>query len=371
MPLTGAALVSLVESAHLQVSCGVELLTEQDVLIEDISADLQPAGSMVERKVGTLLPARCRLRLSRELQWGWQRVRPYISITDMQTGVTDRWNLGVFVLASPSRRAAEVPATFDVDGFDKIHTLNAPYGSSFQLAAGTGVLGAVSSLLTAAGETRVAIDQSAVAVTLPTARVWPLDQGTTRLKVINDLLGLVGYVPLWSDRDGVLRSAPDVPRAQIGPMWAYSADSVQTSTVSVDREVSADLFAAPNRWVFVSDDPAAGTFPAEGAGIYTVTNQSDGPASVDARRRTITQVVRLKAASQAALVVQGDQIVAAAKRVAQQLSMKAGPNPAHWDRDVVTVADAQLGLSGARFEVLSWRFPLDGADMDLELRAVA
>jgi hypothetical protein len=38
---------------------------------------------------------------------------------------------------------------------------------------------------------------------------------------------------------------------------------------------------------------------------------------------------------------------------------------------VVTVADAQLGLLAARFEVLSWRFPLDGADMDLELRAVA
>lgn len=370
MPLSGAALVAVVESAHLQVSCGVELLTEQDVVIDDISADLVPAGSMVERKVGTLLPARCRLRLSRELQWGWQRVRPYLVITNMVGGVSDRWNMGVFVLSTPARRAAEVPATFDVDGYDKLHVLTAPYGSSFQLPAGTGVLSAVSALLVAAGETRVVIDQSAVAVTLPTARVWPLDQRTTRLGIVNDLLATVGYVPLWSDRDGVVRSGPDVARSTQGAMWAYNADAVGSSTVGVDREASADLFAAPNRWVFIADDPAAGSFPAEGAGMYTVTNLSDGPASVDARRRTITEVVRLKAATQSALVVQGDQIVAAAKRVAQRLSMKVGPNPAHWDRDVVTVTDAQLGLSGARFEVLSWRFPLDAGDMDLELQAV-
>jgi len=189
------------------------------------------------------------------------------------------------------------------------------------------------------------------------------------LGIINDLLEAIGYRSLWVGPDGYYRSEPYVAPADRGAEWTYSADSA-TTTVAEDRTSSADYFDTANRWIFVRDDPAASTFPTEGDGIYTVTNQSDGPTSIDQRGRTIPTVVPLDAASQPALVSQGDRIVATSKRLDRRLSLSVGVNPLHSHFDVVTIIDAQLGLSGAKYVVTDWSMPLTGEDTQLDLKAV-
>ena len=149
-------------------------------------------------------------------------------------------------------------------------------------------------------------------------------------------------------------------------MWAYSADSA-TTTVGETRTQTADYWGVPNRWVFVRNGTT--TVPTEGAGVYTVENVTDGETSQTGRGRVINRVEFLDAVDQAALEAQGDEIVAADRRVVSTISMQVAPNPEHWHDDRVTYVDAALGVSGG-YRVVEWRLPFDGTDMSLELEAV-
>ena len=153
--------------------------------------------------------------------------------------------------------------------------LDSPYGSTYSAAAGSVPLTLIAALLTAAGETN-AISQAGIALTLPAAKTWPIDQDNTTLLIINELLAAIGYGPLWCDREGRFRSDPIVVMASKSAMWAYDADDEFTTTVGMDRSVEADFFNTPNRWVFIRDD-AGESVGAEGSGIYTVSNTSTGP----------------------------------------------------------------------------------------------
>lgn len=396
--LTAAQVTALIEAENLEVTAGLELYDADETFIEDISDDL--VGGTVDRGNYRTIHGTCRLLISRELQWGSQRVKPYLILTASEQ-IDDTWNsgtwndgnwnggtqlrarfdLGVFLLSTPERRAGETPATFDVDGYDKLEILAHPHGTSYEAAEGDAYLTLVEDLITGAGESKILLDQTAAATTLPTTRVWPLldrsseGQGQegggspTTLNIVNDLLAAVGYRALWVDQDGYYRSEPYQAPADRGAEWTYSADS-DTTTVAEDRMAGADYFATPNRWVFVNDDPAATTFPTEGDGIYTTLNQSDGPTSIDERGRTITRVVPLAAASQTDLVTQGDAIVATDKRLDQRLTLSVSPNPLHLHFDVVAVTDAQLGLTAKKYLVTDWSLPLDGGDQSLEMKAV-
>jgi len=359
--------VDLIEAPVVQVGAGLDLLDSSGVWVADISADLTAAGSVITRNMANKIHGTAKLTISRELAWGKDRVRPWVELSaDGQT--TTRWNMGVYLMTTPQRNAGETPPTFSVDGYDLLTVLDTPYGATFSAAAGTVPLTLIATMLSTAGIVN-AIDLTAIASTLPAGSpmVYPIAQENTTLKIINDLLGRVGYGPLWIDRDGRARSAPLVARSSVSPMWAYSTSSPTTS-VGEQRTGTADFFAAANRWVFIRDDPGLAA-PSEGAGIYTVVNSTDGPTSVDGRGRTITKVVKLQAVTHAALVTQGDQVVEADKRLASAVAVNVGPNPGHWHDDTVTFDDPDLGVSGL-FAVTEWRFDLGGADMGLQLEAI-
>lgn len=357
------SVVTLIEAPAVQVSYGLDLLDSSGVFVADITTDLVGDGSTVARRADNTIHGTCQLVITRQLLWGSARVRPWVEVSaDGET--TTRWNLGVYSLMTPARNAGEVPETFAVDGYDLLAHLDTPYGATFAAAVGAVPLTLIATMLTAAGITN-AIDQTAIGSVLATAMVWPLDEKNTTLAIINELLAVVGYSPLWLDRDGRARSRP---LAAADPtVWAYSADSA-TTTVGESRTLTADFWGVPNRWVFVRNGTSA--VPSEGAGIYTVNNTNDGASSQSGRGRIIVKPVWLDAVSQDALVAQGDAIVAADKRVVSAVSFATTPNPEHWHNDRVTFTDAALSLVAAPFRLVGWSLPLSGGDMTLELESV-
>jgi hypothetical protein len=78
--------------------------------------------------------------------------------------------------------------------------------TSYALPAGAVVTDAVRSVIAATGETAVAVTDSPE--TLRTATVWEV--GTTRLRIVNDLLAAINYFSLRPDRWGRFTAAPYV-----------------------------------------------------------------------------------------------------------------------------------------------------------------
>jgi len=342
-------------SKGLKVTAGLDLLDSDNTFIEEFGDNFQPKGSSVRRSTIMTLNGTAKLNVTKPVNWENQRLRPHITLEDLETSTTQKWNLGVYLPEVPKRTAAQTPQLYTVGCYDVLSVLNVPYGKSHTVTAGTSYVTAATALLDASGEP-YSMDQVYASVTLAEDRTWPIDQQNTTLKIINDLINPLGYINLYSDRDGRL-TARNWGSPGHSPLVAtYDTTS---SSISFLRE-KVDLFNVPNKWVFIRDDPELST-PSEGAGIYTTVNQSDGVSSIDSRHRTITKVERIDASSQSALVALGDQIVDEDMRPIQKLIMTTAPNPDHWHDSVFAVNAPELGLTGTeRFVQISWNMPLDG-----------
>lgn len=364
--LTAAEVQEIVKADNVEVDFGCELLNHTDRVIEDISDDL--AGGWVERGNYRTIHNTCELLISRELDWGAQRVKPYMTLA--AGGRRFRADLGVYLMGVPEREAGEDPQTFRVSGYDKLLALDTPMGMTYQATAGQTYLSRVESVVNGAFHPLSdppLVDGHSAAKTLPTTRQWPIDPDVTHLRIANDLLAAVGYQALWADWNGRFRCSRYIALADRASEWTYDADNEQTTTVGEERVGASDFTDTPNKWIFIRDDPERPI--AANDGIYVVNNVSDGPTSQDARKRAITRVVRLDAADQASLVAQGDRMVVEGKQVARYVEAEVSPNPLHWHFDCVTYRDAEIGADG-RWLVTNWTLPLDGGDMRLKLRAI-
>lgn len=391
--LTAADVAAVIEGDELHVTAGLELLDGDGDLIADISDDL--VGGEIECGNYRTIHRTCRLTVARRLVWASQRVRPYLTLSDAavrsrllaETGdtlltesggdllteaaaaatVEARFNLGVYLLDTPAENLEDVDV-FEVEGYDLLDVLNQPHGASYRIAAGTAYLTAVSDLITDAGETAPTVDPAEAATTAPSDRVWPLDESTTTLQIINDLLAAVNYRALWVDWDGRFRCTPYASPSTTAAEWTYNADSASTSIVGETRTRERDFYATPNRWVGVRNDPTD-SLPVDGDGRYETVNQSDGDTSIDARGRTITRTLFLDAADQDSLVAQVDAAKEEDMRVNVHRMFTTGPNPLHWHFDVCELVDAAAGPTVNAVWV-SWLLPLDGGDMTHETREV-
>jgi hypothetical protein len=374
--------VPLVEAVNLTVLPGLELLDSEDRVVDDITDHL--VGGVVERGNYRTIHGTCRLSIDRRLDWGADRVRPYVTLTD---GVrAERHNLGVYLLTTPSRVAGTRPQTWDVEGYDKLEVLNHPPGRTFVATAGESALGLIrdtirlatstDSLWGEGGDPKVAIAGLGSDVLVPSHRIWMVgarDGGdeagdVTWLRIVNELLAMIGYRGVWVDRNGWFRSAPYVSPVDQAPMWTYDTSSAAT-TVGPERSEEADFFRTPNRWEVVRDDPSLLLLPSDGDGIVVLDNVDQGPTSQQARRRIISRTVHVQASSQQALEARARQLRDTDSHVHRYLELMVGPNPNHFHFDVVRVIDPELDANG-RWAVQSWSLPLDGGWMRLRARAV-
>lgn len=357
--LTAAAVTALIRDApSVVVSAGCELVAMDLTVVDDVT-DALVSGSITRESYATLHGS-ARLGLEVALDWGSAIVRPYMVLTAGTT--TARFNLGAYYTSVQGFDAADDPVVYDVECLDILDGLNSPVGETFAVDVGVSYLATVEDILRAQGYTVFLIDQARADAVLPSARVWPMDENTTWLTVVNDLLGSIGYAGVWSDWDGRLRVQPYVSPSDRPAEWAHDAD-VATSMLTPQRRTESDNYRAPNRWVFYRSNGLDGPTPVEGNGIFTVVNQSNGPTSVDARGgRVISKPVPLDVADHAALVAASRVTVDADMRRKTTYRLGTAPNPLHWHFDRLSVNDPALGPPA---EVLAstWTLPLDGADM--------
>lgn len=360
--MTADTVTGLLRDANaVTVTNGCELIDRNLELVEDISAEF--AGGSVSRNSYATLHGTASLQMIRELDWGSAIVRPYLVLSD---GVTSaRFNLGAYFTSVPKRDVDQQPPTYEVAGVDILHGLAGKAGESYAVEAGVAYLDAVEQVLRDQGYTRFVLDPAATGTVLPSARVWPLDDRTTWLGIVNDLLAAIGYGGVWSDWDGQLRCEPYQPPADRPPEWLYDAD-VATSMLGPARRVERDFFDAPNRWVFVRNNNVDDVTPVEGNGVYTYVNEAAGDTSVAARERVISKVEFVDAADQASLETRAWVTIDADMRIPQKVALTTFPNPLHWHFDRLALDDPGVVDRWADILGTQWTLPLDGGDQSHE-----
>lgn len=353
-------------TGNVTVVAGLELLDDENRFVEDISDDLIAAGSSVTHHGRATVHRDCHLMLMRQLAWGRDRVRPYVVL--LSSAAVARFNLGVFVLVTPESKRGEVPATYDVTGYDLLQPLLDPIGDTWVAAAGTTYVQAIRDLLDAAGMgVPLLIDGTRQDTELEGPMVWALtdSDAATWLRAINDLLAAIGYFALHVDENGSYRSEPYALPGVRPVEHTFDTSDKKTDIVAPDRTVTEDVWVAPNRWVFVRRGMT--TQPVEGDGLYTVDNLTTGASSQESIGRVRTRTVYLDAADQDALVAQGDQIVAADMSTTRSITLNVDPFPIFGHLDIVRIIDAGLD---ERAEVVEASIELDGSRAQWVLEVV-
>lgn len=354
--LTYNEVINLIVSPSIELSAGLEIVDPITlVATSDVSDKL--IGGNTRRDHYATLHGSCILYLTEQFNFTGDLFRPYVTIKDMETGVSARFNQGAYYLTNPSTPIHG--GAVSADGFDVLLALHDPVGDSFHLHAGDNYVTSVQDILASRG---MVATIEPTAKTLSETRLWLMDDNVTWLDICNELLVAAGYRALWSDEHGALHSDLYMPPIDRSTEWTYIA-TTNSTIVAVERFLTSDTFQAPNRWVFVRDNPSGGS-TSIGAGVYEYENVSSGPTSSSSVGRVITKVVRLEAASQADLVKQGEAVIERDSDPDAILDLRTGPNPLHWHADVLRYVDNDNLSIPRKYSARSWSLELTTGKME-------
>lgn len=363
--LTADQVTRLLVEADTVWSAGLELITSSgpvdisDDLVGgsvtwDATADTSDAAGVVYRS--------CQLQITTALAWGRDKLQVFVTGTDPATSVSARFNLGVFLFATPRQAAGETPVTYDVTGEDLLQQFVGAIDDAVTFAAGSNCLGNATAVILQRDPTATVVVTGTSTTILDDDAVYLLAESDTPtwLRIINDQLQRAGYQRVWVDETGHYQLQPLADPTTRAAEWTFDADDPDVTLVGGTRTLTEDAWSAYNAWKFIASGL---TFPPEeGNGQYTPPdNTSDGPTSITAIGRRNQHTVFLQAADQDALVAQGDAIVAQDKQLTATIEITTYPFPLVGHNDVVSYIDTALGGTRKLFAT-RWTFDLGFAD---------
>ncbi|QEP08729.1 hypothetical protein [Glutamicibacter sp. ZJUTW] len=301
-------------SGHRQESWRVNLLNNNDVLLTQL---VGVVGGEFTFNVNAAIRGSGSIEYSgTPLDWNQHRVQP-IYRTEAG-GAAVEWPLGVFLVATPSSEYKDGDRTVSLEMYDKTKILEDDLiPASYQVAKGSNVITAVRAVLALSGQTRTAFEESTQ--TLATAMVWPA--GTSRLRIINDLLESVNYFSIWVDGDGVFRTSPYLSPADRGMSWEFEDN--EKSIYSPEFTHDFDTFDVPNRVIVTGQSDGDTAAP-----VAVAEDNGTGPFSIATRGRVISRYEEgQEASSQATLQAIAERLLQTGQQVGSTFSIQHAPIP--------------------------------------------
>ncbi len=217
--------------------------------------------------------------VGQDVDWLNDRIRPVITIA----GLPEQ-PLGVFLVAKDPGTFTGTGRTWTLQLVDKTSILEQDQvESTYTAPAGTVITAEVAALIASTGEINVAITPSTA--TLPSAIVW--EPGTTKLRIVNDLLAAANYLSLYADFTGQLRAEPWTRPAARPIAWEFLDG--EKSIYSPDFTQDVDRFGIPNKVTVVGQ--SSGSVPAL-TSVPATNEDPVSPYSYPRRGRWISKVER-------------------------------------------------------------------------------
>lgn len=254
-------------------------------------------------------------------------------------GTGDEYPLGLFLWGDDSATVWTWGSPRSGSLVDQMQVLNDPLEVSIGYGVGQNIHAALVEQVEAAGfdSTRYSIETSSLTLTQPVA--WAAGRDT-RVKVIESLCALAGFLPPYFSNDELLvcRAAPDLASAAADFTYGTGGVVLDGSIVT-----SSDILSAPNRYQVIDTSQTA----TEIVGIFDVPDAA--PNSYVNTGRRITRTIELQGL--ASTTAAND--AAAAAYVADQstyswLSFETTPDPRNDTFDVID-------FDGTLYLQLSWR----------------
>lgn len=328
-------------------------------------------GSSIKSSVTAAVHRTCNLNIDADvISTGWSYlsgfIKPYMVLTDVATGVSAQFNLGVYTLTTPAQSLGTSPAILQLQGYDLNYLLKQEIGDSYEVPAGYDPAQAVADVIgLAIPGVNVVVTPSGS--TLTTQLTFPFDPtgATTYLSVIKTLVGTIGYREPWVDWDGKFHVEPWVDLQTQPNEWTFNT-SDDDNLLADGRTQNIDVYDVPNWFRFVISNLTES--PVEGQTQFTWQDQSPAnPGSTVNRKRLIRHIESVPATSYGDLVNYGQSVIAAMLKPSETFTVTSQPFPLVWHLDLIHYIDAPLAASlpanGAgerKVLVTDWTLPLDG-----------
>ncbi|RQV92577.1 MAG: hypothetical protein EH224_15135 [Calditrichaeota bacterium] len=200
--------------------------------------------------------------------------------------------LGVYMLLSPLQHFKIASVDRNIQAYDQLKALeDDKLTTSLTYDAGVVIVDKIKDILDNVGSwVRYNIEPSTATLQMPVSYIM----GRSKLFVINSLLNMINYYPLWVSGNGVFRAIPWSATKNI--TWGFKEDNLNLYEPDVLRNI--DYSKAYNRVVIIANQFVADTEP-----LYKVwTMEDEGieshPFSYTNIGRYVTEVFYSEAASQ-------------------------------------------------------------------------
>ena len=286
------------------------------------------------------------------------RIRPWACLA-MPDGGAVEWPLGVFLLATPDRDLDEHGVVRrEVAAYDQLLALqDDKVTDRYSIAEGVAYTTAIATLVFAFAASIIPSS-----LTLPTAMEW--EPGTTKLRILNDLLGAINYESAFFNEQGTLICRPYQSPADRSVEYSYSADEASVITGGVGQTL--DLFDVHNKWVLVKSEPDLPPL----VGTYTNTSPSSPTSTVSRGRVIVDFRDETDAADQATIDAKAERLAFAASQVYENIKFTTAAMPMHSNADVIGLNVPGLAID-AKYSEHTWDLPLvHGARMSHTVRRV-
>ena len=274
-----------------------------------------------------------------------------------QEGGWAEFPLGVFLLSTPEKEYEGNMKFRNIEAYDKLQILvDDGFNARYIADEGDNIVDEVIALLQDAGLSKINIESSSKE--LPTWLSW--DPGVTRLEVINQLLGIINYEPIYVDEYGYFSSRPYRSPEQRASEYEYRTD--QYSVIEPGAKARTGYFAVPNEWVGVVSEPDRVPL------TYTYQNTNpDSPTSIGNKGWTKTKYIDVEAVDIESLRGIVEKQAYKDSQVLTEMEFSTAVMPFHSHSDVYRVQHHKLDVD-AKFEELGWSMDLR-ADGSMSHRA--
>lgn len=299
------------------------------------------------------------LRDTSSINYSHDRIKPWVRLKQRDGGWVE-WPQGVFLLSTPARKldANGITVNREVTAYDQLQVLaDDKVLTRYTVPAGS-VYTAVIATIVAAYNVNI----TPSAATVPTDLDY--DPGTTKLAILNDLLGAINYESVTFDENGVLIARPYVTPMVRPSEYTYATDANSVITDEIDDTL--DLFSVPNVFVRTVSEPDQTVLTS----TYTNSNPLS-PTSTVSRGRSIVDFQTVSnAPDQPTLDAQTQRDAFAASQVYEVVAFKTAIMPMHSNGDVLSLSVGGLGL-GDKYGETAWAFDMVvGAQMTHSVRKV-